>query len=272
MTLVLDLKRQPTVPLDLERAFPGILAAEDAEQVIRQPVLHGRRRDTIADWFRVHGQIDSSVHFKGDLARVHGVGAGLDSGEITVSGNCGNRLGWRMRGGTIRIEGDTGDLTGAEMTGGQISVSGSTGNRTGASAWGDHNGMNRGTILVGGDVGDYAGADMRRGLIVVTGNAGRAAGYSMRSGSIMIGGKAHEPGVNMKRGTICLMNGMVSDLPPVCFRRAGQFEMPVMRLLIEYLRRKKICPDGWTVGKFELFHGDMSRGGRGEMLIGAATP
>jgi len=67
--------------------------------------------------------------------------------NITVEGNCGLGLGFRMEGGRIAVEGSTGDSPGAAMAGGDIVVKGDAGRRAGES-------MSGGVITVEGNVGE----------------------------------------------------------------------------------------------------------------------
>jgi len=118
--------------------------------------------------------------------KLHGVGAWLRTGELTVHGNAGDYVGYRMGGvALIAVHGSAGDNTGAEASGyASLDISGNARNSVGRRASGSASIIVRGsagdycgqdlegaeaTIEVGGDVGEYAAKGARRGRIVVRG-------------------------------------------------------------------------------------------------------
>ena len=102
----------------------------------------------------------------------------MQSGAITIDGDCGRHLGSEMSGGTITVHGHAGDWIGG-MKGGLIHVHGNAGHQVGAAYRGSERGMNRGTIIIDGNAGNEIGLTMRRGLIGIGGNAGDLIGFNM---------------------------------------------------------------------------------------------
>jgi len=87
------------------------------------------------------------------------------------------------------VEKNAGSTFGAAIRGGDLICKGSVGARTGIDQKG-------GTIIVGGDTGAFSGFMMQRGRMVVLGNAGKNLGDSMYDGTIYIGGKIADLGVD----------------------------------------------------------------------------
>lgn len=135
------------------------------------------------------------------VAHLHGVAAGLKSGEVIVAGDSGDYLGALNDGATIRVEGNAGKYLADNMThgvvmvegdaeygagpycyGGTIVVRGSAGDFTAV--------MNKGaTIIVGEDVGDEVATYMLAGDLIILGNAGANLGNYLIRGNIYIRGE-----------------------------------------------------------------------------------
>ena len=113
----------------------------------------------------------------------------LDGPNVRIHGRVGWSCGENMMAGTILIEKNAGSTFGAAMRGGDLVCRGSVGSRTGID-------MKGGTIIVGGDTGAFSGFMMQRGRMVVCGNAGKNLGDSMYDGTIYIGGKIRDLGVD----------------------------------------------------------------------------
>ena len=85
----------------------------------------------LAELFSVSGDpSDGRIDLEGDLAGVHYIGYGMNSGEIHVHGNAGRHVGGEMSGGRIKVDGNAGDYAGCEMHGGLIQVAGNAGHRS----------------------------------------------------------------------------------------------------------------------------------------------
>jgi glutamate synthase domain-containing protein 3 len=136
-----------------------------------------------------------------NAAHLHGVAAGLKSGEVIIAGDSGDYLGALNDGATIRVEGNAGRYLADNMTrgvvivkgdaeygagpycyGGTIVVRGSAGDFTAV--------MNKGaTIMIGGDVGDDVATYMLAGDLIILGNAGTNLGNYLIRGNIYIQGE-----------------------------------------------------------------------------------
>ena len=117
-------------------------------------------------------------------------GCGLNDGpNIRISGRVGWSFGENMMSGVVVIEKNAGSTFGAAIRGGDLVCKGSVGSRTGIDQKG-------GTILVGGDTGAFTGFMMQRGRMVICGNAGKNLGDSMYDGTIFVGGKIKDLGVD----------------------------------------------------------------------------
>lgn len=125
------------------------------------------------------GNVGRDVGFKMKSGKIvvqgnagYHAGNRMERGSITVKGDAENDIGYRMRGGSITIEGNAEDNVGYEMHGGEITVNGNAGYAVG---WD----MGGGKIIVGGNVGGYTGQHMRGGSLIVEGDAGERVGDGM---------------------------------------------------------------------------------------------
>jgi formylmethanofuran dehydrogenase subunit C len=258
-----------TVPVEVEGIRPDVVCELAPGDIERLPIFHGNQKLPLAEFFRVEGDAaDRRIEFEGDLSGVHWIGAKMTAGTIRVAGNAGRHVGSDMRGGQIHVEGNAGDWVGGEMHGGLIRVSGRAGHLIGAAYRGSRKGMTGGTILVVGDAGNEIGHSMRRGLVAVGGSAGDLAGFNMLAGSVLVFGSCGiRPGAGMRRGTIGLFGADVPELLPT-FTRACRFRPEAIELVFASLKRLAfVVPEAMRSCLFELYHGDMLEGGRGEVLI-----
>lgn len=272
MALELTLEATTTVPIEVEGITPDAVRALGLSEIERLPVFHGNRKVPLAELFRARGDArDETIVFAGELlAGVHWIGAHMSCGRVRIEASAGRHVGSQMRGGEIEALGDVDDWLGGEMHGGVIRVRGNAGHQVGAAYRGSAKGMTRGTILIDGDAGDEIGHSMRRGLIAVAGRAGDFVGFNMRAGTILIGGEAGiRHGAAMLRGTIAF----VSHRPPLLpsFRFACRYEPGFMALLERELARHGFAfREPLSQRPFDLYSGDLSEGGRGEVLLRGA--
>ena len=274
MALTLNQQVENKFPIEANGILPELLLGKTTDQIKSLLVPCGNKMVELGELFSVSGSVDQTktVIFEGSLSNVNGIGMGMALGVIQIFGDAGNRIGVTMSGGEIRSTADVGNHLGSEMTGGVIVVEGDAGDSVGSVLPGSKIGVNRGTILVRGSVGKGAGESMRRGLLVVGGDAGDLLGWSMRAGSLVVFGTAGaDVGAEMKRGTIVLGGGFSHSLSS-SFRPGGNFRMPAISLIANWLKRSH--PDfDLDVSRldtnFNLFHGDFLHGGRGEILIPA---
>ena len=271
MTWKLSYFDPQTVPVEVEGILPAKLKELTRTQIERLPILVGNRQIALAELFTVSGNGDDErIELEGQLEGVHWIGAGMNSGQIHVSGNAGRHAGGEMQGGRLDVDGNAGDWLGAEMTGGRIRVRGSAAHSVGAAYRGSRCGMTGGTILVDGSVGNELGHTMRRGLFAVGADAGDVAGFNMLAGTILVfGNTGIRHGAGMKRGTLCFFG---SDRPPLLptFQYACRFRPLALNLVFRQLRELEYAPvSSVDVPIVELYNGDFLAGGRGEILIAA---
>ena len=127
-----------------------------------------------------------------------------------------------------------------------------------------------GTIIVDGNAGNEIGLTMRRGLIVIGGNAGDLIGFNMLAGTIMVFGESGiRHGAAMRRGTIIFMGDSHPQMLP-SFRHAICYQPEFMRVMLRKLQATGFdVPDSALESSYDLYHGDMIDGGRGEILLKA---
>ena len=118
------------------------------------------------------------------------IGAGAQSGKITIHGVPGNALGAYLDGATVEVFGNAQDAVGDTM--------------------------NAGTIVIHGNIGDTAGYAMRGGRIYVGGNAGYRTGIHMKAYQdklpvLAIGGRAGSFLGEYQAGGIIIVLGLEKD-------------------------------------------------------------
>lgn len=190
-----------------------------------------------------------------NVAHLHGVAAGLKSGEVIIAGDSGDYLGALNNGAMIRVEGNAGKYLADNMThgivivegdaeygagpycyGGTIVVRGSAGDFTAV--------MNKGsTIIIGGDVGDDVATYMLAGDLIILGNAGTNLGNYLIRGNIYIHGEWGSLGNNtllqeMKPDDVAKLRGHFEayslDTDPADFKKIVRLsEKPFYKSKIE---------------------------------------
>ena len=269
MSLTLRFHAKTSVPVEIEEVVPDRLQGKSLAEIERLAIGYGNRKLALAELFSVSGDpSDGHIDLEGELAGVHFIGYGMNSGQIHVHGSAGRHVGGAMNGGRITVDGDVGDFAGCEMHGGLIHVAGSAGDLIGAAYPGSKKGMTDGTILIGGDVGSEVGASMRRGTLAVGGSCGDAVGFNMIAGSILVfGSSGARPGAGMRRGTIGLFGTTPPRLLPT-FRAAGRFRPLFLRLLFRELAHLGFPVDlGLLASELLLSHGDLVALGKGEVWM-----
>jgi len=144
----------------------------------------------------------------GGAAHIHGLAAGLTTGDVSIEGNAGDYLGVLNSGAAIRVRGDAGRYLADNMTSGTVVVDGDAGHGVGQYCYGgtvivrgscgDFTAvMNKGaTIVIGGNVGDEAATYMLAGDLVIAGDAGINLGNYLIRGNIYVGGNWESLGNN----------------------------------------------------------------------------
>lgn len=276
MPLILEQQVETSLPIEVPNIVPESLRGSSTQQIAKQTIGFGNRDIELGELFRVSGKLKNDkteqpdIIWRGHLNSVHWIGASMSVGWMAVESSAGRHLGSQMVGGLINVHGDVSDFTGCEMTGGTIRVAGDAGDLAGANYPGSKFGMNRGTIIIQGHAGKGVGQAMRRGVIVVGKTCGELAGWDMLAGTLIVLGQCGTNcGAGMKRGTIVLSdpNQPPPDLP--VFRKgSSQQSFPVLRLLANWLANEM---NGFDRGRFlsppfVQYHGDVLRGGRGEIF------
>jgi methylamine---glutamate N-methyltransferase subunit B len=149
-----------------------------------------------------------------EAAKLHGLCAGFQHGEVLIEGDAGDYLSVLNDGATVQVTQNVGNYVGDNMTKGLIVVQGSAGFGAGQYCYGGtlviHGNagdftatMNKGaTIIVGGNVGDEVGTYMLKGDMVVIGNAGKNFANYLIRGSVYIGGEWESLGHNTRVETL----------------------------------------------------------------------
>lgn len=272
MALQLRFRGETSVPVEVEGITPDAVRGLSLTAIERLPIYEGNRQAKLADFFAVSGDAaDEQIVWEGSLQGVHWIGAKMRSGSVHVTGSAGRHVGSEMRGGQIVVEGDAGDWVGGEMHGGLIIVRGQAGHLVGAAYRGSARGMTRGVILIAGNAGNEIGHTMRRGLIVVGGQAGDLAGFNMLAGSVLLCGETGiRHGAGMRRGTLAFFGPPPPELLPT-FRHACRYQPLALQLLLRQVASLGFpVPAPWYAAEYDLYHGDLLDGGRGEILIRVA--
>lgn len=266
MTTTLRLKRQPTVPLEAEVLSPNAVAERSNAEIRALTVYHGKRQLPLSDFFDVEGERSEDLEIHGDLKKVRWIGRAMSKGSITVHGSVGMHLGAYMSGGRIKVHGDASDWMGAEMKDGFIHVHGNAGGQIGAAYRGSLAGMKNGTIIVDGSAGLEVGMRMRRGTIVVGGPAKDFTGLQMKGGTIvLLDGAEIRTGAWMNRGTIISMKPL--QMMPT-FAYATDFNPTFVSIIARHVRPFGIdLPFLAAAGTYQLYSGDLSVPGKGEILV-----
>jgi formylmethanofuran dehydrogenase subunit C len=270
-TIHLTLKERPTVPLEAESLSPDALAEKSRDEIAAIPVYLGKRLCRLDDFFAVEGDRGDDVHLHGDLRQLKWIGRGMTRGRLTIHGSVGMHLGAHMRGGSIEVHGDVGDWLGAEMKNGLIRVHGNAGGQIGAAYRGSLAGMRNGTIIVDGAAGLEVGMRMKKGTIVVGGRVKDFAGLQMKGGNIvLLRGAEIRTGAWMNRGTIISL----APLPLLpTFSYACSYHPAFLRLYARFLGTLGVSlPVESSEGCYELYSGDMSVTGKGEILLWRGSP
>jgi formylmethanofuran dehydrogenase subunit C len=270
MRIKLTINDQPSVPIEAESICPDAVRGLSLDAVRLLPIYLGKRKLPLADFFDVEGETESngdeSLEVHGDVSRVKWIGKGMTRGSLTVHSGVGMHLGAFMKGGRIEVRGSAADWIGAEMTGGLIRVHGDGGGQIGAAYRGSMTGMRNGTILIGGSAGLEVGSRMKKGVIVIGGPAKDFTGLQMKGGTIVLmKGAELRTGAWMQRGTIISL-APLPLLPTFTFScRDNPTFMP---LLASYLSEHGVAlPYLARDGEYEVYSGDTSVPGKGELLI-----
>ena len=290
--LTLTLKKQLSLPIDVDSVLPENFAGANTTQIGDHLVWCGKQQQPLRDFFDISGSTaeDSTIQWAGcpgsnGLSRVNRIGHAMTTGTMLVRGDTGLQTGWQMQGGRIEVIGNADDYLGAEMTGGSIIVSGDVGNHAGSRFNGEKIGMNRGQIFIQGSAGNGLGQGMRRGTIVVGKQTGKLVGWNMLAGTIIcLQGCGPHPGAGMKRGTIiaaanpqATLTIKENDWLLPSFSTGATNTVPIFQPLKKWLAAQTLhgqpvfSPDQLNLldHPYQVFHGDRLNDGRGEIFLAA---
>ncbi len=152
--VTLSLAQQPEHALVADCIAADRFASLGAKQIAELPVVHGGRRATLGDFFKVRGERSSTLRIEGELARVEGIGTAMAGGEIVIAGGAGWDVGVQMAGGSRGLVVVTGDVERGAGTG-----------------------MIAGTVVVFGKAAAGAGRFLKRGSLVALGAIERPASF-----------------------------------------------------------------------------------------------
>src|SRR5207245_11670217 len=99
--VTLSLAQQPEHTLVADCIAADRFASLGAKQIAELPVVHGGRRATLGDYFKVRGERSTTLRIEGDLARVEGIGTAMAGGAIVTARGAGRAGGAEMAGGWI---------------------------------------------------------------------------------------------------------------------------------------------------------------------------
>jgi formylmethanofuran dehydrogenase subunit C len=270
-TITLSLRGNSDGSLEVESLTADRLSSLSERDIAALPVWQGSHKRRVGDFFDVRGERSARVRIIGELANVHGLGAGMTGGELVIDGNAGARAGANMTGGRVEVLGDAGDEAGMAMGGGVLRIRGRAGDRLGAAVPGASKGMTGGEIVVGGSAGSEAGARARRGLVIVAGDAGRDAARATIAGTLVVFGRTGvDPGRASKRGSIIALGGVEA---PATYWYACTYQPPHVRLTLTYIARQYgLAVDArFLDGRYRRYCGDAGTPGRGEILEWVAS-
>jgi formylmethanofuran dehydrogenase subunit C len=266
--LTLTLRDKPRHRIDMAAVRPDSLSGLRPEDVARLSLDYGNRQVLLGELFDITGQDHHHLIIRNSCSLLDAIGAGMETGHISIHGNSGDYLGLGMRSGAIEAHGDSGHWTGSGMQNGMIHVNGNCGDFTGAAIPGEHQGMRGGTLLITGNTGDRAGDRMRRGQILIEGDVGDYCGARMVAGTIAVLGKVGiAPGYGMRRGTLLFEQRPASI--PATFNDCGEHTLGFLRLLLKSFaelnsRFSQLDRNRLRVRRYS---GDLACDGKGELLV-----
>lgn len=272
----LTLCQQPSLRVDLRGVLPSVLAGLSPLQVAHLPVVQGRDRLALGEFFDVSPRSDDQLVLDGDLQRFDRVGWQLDAGHLHSTGAVGDHAGGAMTGGRLQIDGNAGHLAGCEMAGGELLIGGNVGDFAGGNLPGSMDGMRGGLLRVQGHAGQRLGDRMRRGSLIVCGDAGDFVASRMVAGTLAVGGRvgAH-PGYGMRRGSLVLCGTGPHPAPSPTFVPAIAEAAVFWQLLARDLARLGGAgsptadnPFAGLAGRRIQRHlGDLAAAGQGELIL-----
>ena len=250
MELILTLKEEIMVPVEMDKIIPEKVQDLSAEEIKNIELPQGRTKVKVGELFDVEVKESETpkVVIKNSTMKLKRIGEKMSSGEIVVEGDAGMYVGVEMKGGKIVVNGNADSWAGQNMKGGELIIKGDAKDYVGSAYRGDWRGMSGGTIIVEGNVGNEIGEYMKGGLIHIKGNAGLMPGIHQSGGIIIIDGDVEaRAGGEMIKGAVVINGKLKETLPSFKFEEI--VENPVIKLT------KKDAGTPLT-GKYYKFSGD----------------
>lgn len=263
-------------PIELAGFEPSQLLADDLPTLERRPAQIGRNTRELAELFRITRTADDRK-LTDNLVIVSGsqtqrlvmIGHQMRIGRLRVEGDVGPHVGHAMSGGELRVAGNAGVYAGAQLSGGFLQIGGHADDFLGAATPGTAHGMTGG-LIVAGNAAAHVGLQMRRGTIVVMDSVGPEAGTRMIAGTVLVGGQlGQHPGMDNRRGSIICMSPQPDLRLPLTYRRSGQVMPAHLPLVFGWLARHQIPlePARFRLRPMVRYLGDGLAVGKGELLI-----
>lgn len=266
--LVLTLKSELLMPVDMSPVTPDHLAEQTLEKIKNIHVQSGKKKLRLDTVFDIHGDsYPELITIKKSSAKLDYIGNMMSKGMIEIKGISGDYLGKNMTGGKITVAGSTGLWAGTGMQNGHIKISKNAGDYLGAMLPGSKYGMQGGIIYVQGNAGARAGECMRRGMMIIVGDIGDYCACRMYAGTVLVLGQAGKNiGFGMRRGSIILAKKPKTI--PSTFNHCGNVELGFIRLV---LKEAAAVSNLSIFSKYQCIAdrmiGDLATTGKGELLI-----
>lgn len=159
--LTFTLKTNAPSDVDCRKLIPDTLQGLSVKEINQ---LSLTSNTTVADVFDTSGTDLNNIIFDGATSQLNYIGYKMKLGAIAVQGNAGDFLGAEMQGGTLTCSGNVGERAADKMRRGIILIDGNTGAYCCSR-------MIAGTVGIYGDVGEHLGYALRRGTILLTKSA-----------------------------------------------------------------------------------------------------
>ena len=268
MSLTLQQIVDQKARIDLRGITPDRLASLDVSTIKQLTITADHVEASLSSYFSVEGTPGDQLSIMLSNNRIDGIGSGMKSGTLTVTGDTGHYTGAEMSGGKLIVTGNCGDFTGSALKEGELIIQGNVGNATGAPMAGGLRGQSGGVIQVQGHAGDRTGECQRRGLLIIEGDTGELTGYRMIAGTLYVGGcSGKHTGLNMRRGTI-LLEQRAAQLP-VTLNYNGASPLTAISLITQQLKPylNRHTPRIKPGDHLHRYVGDLAVQGQGEIIL-----
>lgn len=263
--LTFTLKINLKYGLNCAALTPNHLADKSISDISSIMLNYGKNQVRVDEVFEITGTDTQNIYFKNSSNQLNYLGANMASGRITIEGDAGAYVAYRLKQGEIHCHGSTEAYAACGMLGGLLYVHGNTGDFLGAASAGLRKGMRGGTVIIKGNAGDRAGDQMRRGLILIEGNVGDYCGSRMIAGTIgVLGNAGIYTAFNMQRGTL-----LFTKLPQLhaTIQDCGMHTLPFLNLMYKSFAQYDTEFSKLKSQRVQRFVGDAARSGTGEILL-----